>query len=111
NDGTIATNQLDPLGPKSAWYQGGQELISQRSEYANFQQWYPNPPKVVFISNNEGALGGSNKRFEDAYGPKAQHSVDFINHVQGGGQAERFGEMIQGMKDTLTSSAWKNNSI
>ena len=39
-------------------------------------------------NNNEAALGDSRKRVEDLYGPKNQHSVDFINHVQGRGRAE-----------------------
>lgn len=113
-DGTTDAALADPLGPIGCWTAGGAYLVDHAA-FHQMQQWYPNPPRVLFLANNEGMyLKGweaeaRSKRFLDKYG--AGHSQDFMNHVVGHGYAERFGAMIQGMRQGLQSQSWKDNSL
>ncbi|MEM7410408.1 MAG: hypothetical protein AAF430_09260 [Myxococcota bacterium] len=67
--------QLSPVGPIEHWHRVGQEWTGSML-LARLQTWYPDPPFVLFVSNNEAptaALGadrrpaGSNAGFRARY--------------------------------------------
>lgn len=113
-EGAVDKGRADPLGPIAPWRQGGKWLVSGDA-FRSLQKWYPRPPRVIFLSNNEtlymkgGDAVSKSGRFRDAYG--TEHSHDFKNHVVGHGYAERFAALIAGMRDGLSAPAWKKNSL
>jgi hypothetical protein len=44
-----------PFSPVEQWHQAGKEMMEQfQDKLELMQQWYPDPPYVVMLSNNEG---------------------------------------------------------
>lgn len=118
------TTYFDPQGPIEAWQDAGQKMITQPA-MAQIQQWYPDPKRVLFLSNNEDKfvkgqyidnitgnsdtdLNVRSKRFIDQYG--LGHSRQFKNHVVGAGYARVFGGLIDSMRYNLASPAWQQNA-
>ena len=78
------------------------------------QQWYPNPPLVIFLSNNEHSKlrwteVEKSKRYLDKYGPG--RDADFKRKVVADGWIERYRALQDGLRDGLENAAWKKNSI
>ncbi|TRZ87717.1 MAG: hypothetical protein D4R88_09070 [Methanosarcinales archaeon] len=79
--------QVSPFGPAQPWYDAGRKWTSQ-DELKTIQNWYPNPPLVIFLSNNEaGKLKWTkveeSKRYMDQYG--SGRSGSFKSKVVGDG--------------------------
>jgi hypothetical protein len=77
------------------------------------QEWYPDPPLVVLISNNEHAKLAWNEveksqRYLDKYGKGK--SDDFKRKVVGDGWIERYQALQGGMRDGLASEHWKKHA-
>ena len=77
------------------------------------QEWYPDPPLVLFISNNEhGKLAWTkaeqSQRYLDQYG--RGRPDDFKRKVVADGWIERYGALMAGMRAGLASPAWKKNA-
>jgi len=87
--------RLSPVGPKEAWYRAGLEWTST-SVLRKLQEWYPDPPLVVFVSNNEAPRGQRTEDRRAASTPKP-----------GEGFPERYRALIQGMRDGLVNLQWK----
>ena len=76
------------------------------------QAWYPDPPLVLLVSNNEhGKLAWNeveqSPRYLAKYG--RGHSDDFKRKVVGDGWIERYGALLEGMRAGLASPQWKKN--
>ncbi len=111
-DGAIR-KQLDPMGPVAPWIDAGRRLVSSPL-LQQIQRWYPDPPLVVFVSNNEESriawTGiGQSKRFLDAYGPG--RDADFKRSVVAQGWIERYRALLQAMRGGLIAAAWRSRSI
>jgi len=110
-DGTVQP-ELDPMGPIGLWGQVGKSWTSN-PEVQKLQQWYPNPPLVLFVSNNEAAKlqwsdAETSKRYVDAYG--LGRDANFMSHVVGDGWISRYRALQGGMRDGLVQGNWSQNA-
>jgi hypothetical protein len=111
-DGRIL-KQVDPLGPVGPWREVGRAWGASEG-MAKLAEWYPDPPKVLLISNNEHAkLVWSDveqaKRYVDQYG--LGRDDDFKRKVVADGWIERYRALIAAFRDGLASPQWKQNAI
>lgn len=104
---------VSPFGALAPWTQlgvawGSSPLMTQ------LRQWYPNPPAVFFISNNEAHIltwtaVETDKHYLDLYG-KGQGD-DFKRQVVGQGWIDRYRALQQGFRSGLVNSAWRNAAV
>ncbi|HWE04256.1 MAG TPA: hypothetical protein VG326_17760 [Tepidisphaeraceae bacterium] len=111
-DGKIL-HEVDPFGPVEPWREIGRQWGASAG-LAQLQRWYPDPPRIMLISNNEAAkLAWSDcekdKRYVELYG--AGKDGDFMRKVVSAGWIERYRAMIGSMREGLASPAWKNNAV
>ena len=110
-DGTIQ-RKISPFGPVDHWYEVGQRWGSSPM----MQQviaWYPNPPLVIFISNNEASKLGwpdaeTDKHYIDLYG--YGRDDNFKRKVFADGWNERYSALIQGFREGLGNPDWQANA-
>lgn len=110
-DGKIKT-QVCPFGPIEPWREVGKVWIDN-TFMRKIQEWYPDPPLVLFISNNEHAKqqwteAEQSKRYLDKYG--VGKSGEFKRKVIADGWIERYGAMLESMRASLTSTTWQKNA-
>lgn len=110
-DGTIK-NKLSPFGPVQPWREIGRKWATTE-QLKKIQAWYPNPPLVIFLSNNEHRRlrwheVGESARYAASYGNS--NSDDFKRKVVGDGWIERYRALQAGMREGLAAPAWKGNS-
>ena len=77
------------------------------------QERYPDPPLILFISNNEHAKlpwteAEQSQRYVDKYG--AGKSGEFKRKVIADGWIERFGAMLESMRPSLSNKTWQKNA-
>lgn len=116
-DGKIEPKRgVSPFGPVGPWKEVGAAWVKSPM-MEKFQAWYPDPPLVIFLSNNEaGKLrwaknGGieASKRYVDRYGTGRDDS--FKRKVLGDGYIERYRAMLASMRENLVKPAWRENAI
>jgi hypothetical protein len=105
--------KVSPFGPIDPWRSAGKRWTSQRI-FKMLQAWYPNPPLVLFLSNNEHAKlrwpeVEQDSRYLAGYGQGKDD--DFKRKVVGDGWIERYRALQQGMVDGLTEHGWKERSV
>ena len=111
-DGAIV-KAVCPFGPISPWREIGRKH-TDNPWMKQLEQWYPNPPLVIFLSNNEHSKlrwteVEKSKRYLDKYGPG--RDADFKRKVVAEGWIERYRALQGGLRDGLDSATWKKNSI
>jgi hypothetical protein len=102
---------VSPFSPVQPWRELGVKWTDNPA-CRKFQELYPDPPLVFFLTNNEAHdLGWSevekSKRYMDTYGPG--RSDDFKRKVVRGGWAARYGALVEGMKVGLPADGWRQN--
>ena len=110
-DGKVQARGL-PVRADRAVAPGRDTIWTDNSFLKQIQEWYPDPPLVLLISNNEHAKlqwseAEQSKRYLDKYG--RGKSDDFKRKVVGDGWIERYGAMLEGMRAGLTSKTWQKN--
>jgi hypothetical protein len=104
--------KLCPFGPVEKWRDPAREYVDTPA-MKRVQDLYPDPPLVLFVSNNEAALlrwhqvEELSQRYLDRYGKG--RSDEFKRKVVAEGWTERYPVMFQAMRDALVSPAWKKN--
>jgi len=115
---------LSAFGSTNAWMQLGAEWYSQtnnvggKSMASYLQDWYPNPPFLQFLSNNEAPLENitdpginldinTDKRYLNLYG--SGQTDDFKREKLGEGWISHYRTMMNAMKDALTP-AWRGKA-
>ena len=78
------------------------------------QVWYPDPPLVIFLSNNEHSKlrwkdVEKSKRYLDKYG--RGRDDDFKRKAVADGWIERYRALQDGLRDGLDSATWKKNAV
>ena len=111
-DGKIL-KKVSPFGPVDAWREVGRKWTATPA-FRKLQEQYPEPPRVIFLSNNEHAKlrwhqAETSKRYVDKHG--LGKSDNFKRKVIGAGWIERYRALQAGMREGLTSKAWKKNAI
>ncbi|MHC4169998.1 MAG: hypothetical protein ACYSWQ_23865 [Planctomycetota bacterium] len=106
---TIA--KLSPFGPVEPWRDPAAEYVDTAA-MKRLQQMYPDPPLVLFVSNNEASdlrwhQAEQSKRYLDKYG-KGRPDV-FKRQVTAQGWMKLYPVMFEAMRKALVSDTWKKN--
>jgi len=109
-NGTVLP-KLSPFGPDSLWNEVGEQW-SSTSLMAQLQEWYPNPPLVVFIDeDNSKKLSWSklptSSRYISQY--PTNTSNEFKRTLVNAKWLEKYRQLHEGFKQGLIKSAWKQN--
>lgn len=105
-------NKVSPFGPVELWREVGAKWASQPM-MKQLQEWYPNPPLVILLSNNEHRKLSwqdveTDARYLAKYGKGRDD--DFKRKVVADGWIERHRALHDGMRDAL-SEGWKSKAI
>ena len=106
--------KVSPFGPVEPWGQIGRQW-TDRPLLVKLQELYPDPPLVLWVSNNEHArltwseAEKQSKRYLDKHGPGKDDQ--FKRQVTAEGWMVRYRALQAGMRDGLTAPAWKKNSL
>lgn len=103
--------RVSPFGAKGQWYEVGKTWTTQRV-ISKLQQWYPNPPMVMMLSNNEHDRlewheAEISQRYIDLYGTGM--GDDFKRQVFTNGWIEKYTAIQDGMTEGLSNPVWQNN--
>jgi len=107
-----AIGKLSPFGPVAAWRDPAQQFVATPA-MRRVQELYPDPPLVLFVSNNEAPdlrwhqVEQLSKRYLDRYG--LGRADEFKRKVVAEGWMERYPVMFQAMREALASETWKKN--
>ena len=104
--------KVSPFGPAAPWAEAGRSY-TDNPWMKQIQQWYPDPPLVIFLSNNEHAKltwtqVETSKRYMDLCG--AGKDDDTKRRLVGDGWIERYRALQEGMRSGLTEQAWRDNA-
>jgi len=107
-DGTIKKT-VSPFGPLPPWREAGRTWTDS-ARMRRLQEWYPDPPLVIFLSNNEHHKPrwhkvDTSRRYVETYGNDRDN--DFKRKVVGDGWIERYRELQQGLRDGLVNPQWR----
>lgn len=106
---------LSPFGAIKPWKDPAHEYVDQPA-MKRVQVVYPNPPLVLWVSNNEppdlrwkkhGALEKQSKRYLEQYGKN--RSDQFKRKVVAEGWIERYTVMFDAMRNALANETWRQN--
>ncbi|MEA1920034.1 MAG: hypothetical protein U9N52_09360, partial [Campylobacterota bacterium] len=103
---------LSPMGSTSYWKDAGQRWIKTEL-MKQLQEWYPNPPLVVFLSRNEAERLNWNElersaRYVSRY--KTKHDDEAKRKFIGDAWFDRYRALQKGVKASL-SKEWADNTI
>jgi len=107
----VILKELSPFGANSLWRDVG-EKWSKSHVLKLIQKWYPNPPLVVFVSQNEAKkLLWSDidisSRYVKKYGLKRDNN--FKRSVIDAEWIKKYRQMYAGFKRGFISDSWKRN--
>lgn len=110
-DGTILP-RVSPFGPIRPWYDAGRRWTESPRMRA-LQGWYPDPPLVVFVSNNEHAKlawteAETDARYVDRHG--LGRDADFKRQQVANGWIQRYRALQAGLLDGLESPTWRGHA-
>lgn len=102
---------VSPFGPVKWWRQLGREWTETPLMKA-MQEWYPHPPYVIMLSNNEARdlrwhQAEQSQRYMQQYGQGK--SDDFKRKVVGDGYMERYKALLDGIREGLEQ--WSEKAI
>jgi hypothetical protein len=103
--------KLSPFGPVEPWHDPADAYVATEA-MKELQRLYPDPPLVLFVSNNEAPdlrwhQVHRSKRYLDAYGP--ERPDEFKRRVVSEGWMRRYPVMFEAMRRALVSDTWRRN--
>ncbi len=100
---------LSPFGAIEPWYAVGREW-ARHATLRRLQALYPDPPLVLFVSNNEYPKLSANDLHA---GFTLQAGADVIARRRAIGDAwiERYRGLLRGFRDGLESPAWRAHAV
>ncbi|MBN2312503.1 MAG: hypothetical protein JXM79_01150 [Sedimentisphaerales bacterium] len=109
-DGKVI-RKLSPFGPIDPWRDPAREYVDTPA-MKTLQRMYPDPPLVLFVSNNEAPdlrwhQAEISKRYLDKYGEGRPDA--FKRKVVAEGWMERYPVMFEAMRKALVNDTWKKN--
>ncbi len=109
-DGKVI-RKLSPFGPIEPWRDPAKAYVDTPA-MKELQRMYPDPPLVLFVSNNEAPdlrwhQAEQSRRYLDKYGTGRPDS--FKRQVVAKGWMERYPVMFNAMREALVSETWKKN--
>lgn len=104
---------VSPVGGVDAWRQLGRRWTNSKM-MAKLQEWYPNPPAVYFLSNNEHTKLEWTKletdsRYVARYG--TGRSDEFKRKIAGDGWITRYRAIQEGLREGLATDAWREKAV
>ena len=106
---------LSPLGAVEPWYEAGVYNTSSEA-FGQLQAWYPDPPFVILLSNNEArkvktkhGIEARSKRYVDRYGTGTSGLQE--RRAIAEGYVPRYAALLKGIRAGLKSAAWRRNSL
>lgn len=111
-DGSVEP-MVSPFGPIQPWSDVGYRWTAT-SVVKRLQEWYPNPPLVLFVSNNEHRkLKWRDAHLDARYFAFKKAGADDVARrtAMGEGWIERYRALQSGMSSGLIKGAWKQNSV
>ena len=111
-DGSV-TPMVSPFGPVEPWADVGFQWTTTR-EVKRLQNWYPNPPLVLFVSNNEHRkLNWKDAHVDERYFTfnDSEASDEAKREAAGQGWIDRYRALQTGMRSGLRNSVWKQNAV
>jgi len=109
-NGTVLP-KLSPFGPDSLWNEVGEQW-SETSLMVQIQEWYPNPPLVVFVDEDASKklswskLATSSKYIEHY---PTNTSNEFKRTLVNAKWVEKYRQLHEGFKQGFIKTAWKQN--
>jgi hypothetical protein len=117
NPNVVSTNgsvqkQISPFGPIDYWYEIGEKWGST-DLMQQVISWYPNPPLVIFVSNNEASKltwkdAETDQHYLDLYG--YGRDDNFKRSVFADAWGDRYRALIKGFRDSLENPNWREVS-
>ncbi|MBN1140892.1 MAG: hypothetical protein JXB25_03715 [Deltaproteobacteria bacterium] len=106
-------NKVSPFGPVAVWREMGRKWATT-PVLKKLQQWYPAPPLVLFVSNNEHRRLDwheveSSRRYLAEHGKG--RDGDFKRRVVGNGWIERYRALQAGLRAGLDSEVWREKAL
>ena len=106
---------LSPLGAIEPWHEAG--VYNTRSgAFDQLQEWYPDPPFVILLSNNEArkvktkhGLESRSQRYVDRYGTNT--SALEQRRAIAEGYVPRYAALLKGIREGLKSPVWRRNAL
>jgi hypothetical protein len=110
-DGKVR-REVSPFGPVALWREAGMQWATSPM-MKKLQEWYPDPPLLLFISNNEHVKlqwtkVEDDQRYLKLYG--RGRDDDFKRKVVGDGWIERYRALQGGLRDGLANARWKERA-
>ena len=104
---------VSPFGPVELWREAGRRWTSTPI-MKKLQEIYPDPPLVIFVSNNEHRKlqwkdAEGSLRYLARYGKGKDDA--FKRKVIGEGFIERYRALQEGMREGLTAKSWKDKAV
>jgi hypothetical protein len=111
-DGKVL-RMVSPAGGVEAWRQVGRRWTSSKM-LAKLQEWYPNPPAIYFVSNNEHTKLEWNKvetdrRYVAQYG--RGRDDEFKRKLAGDAWITRYRALQAGLREGLGTAAWREKAV
>ncbi len=108
-DGEIL-KKVSPFGLKEHWHEVG---VATTTPLDTIQSIYPNPEKIIFLSNNEHSKlrwvdANTSRRFLDQYG--AGTTAEQKRQIVGDSWINLYSGMLEGMVEGLTNENWKRSA-
>ncbi len=112
SDGKI-NREVSPVGGVGAWRDVGRRWTASRM-MQKLQELYPDPPYILFVSNNEHSKLPWNrlqedKRYVEKYG--LDKDDEFKRQVTAEGWVERYRAIQAGMRQGLTNENWQAKAV
>lgn len=111
-DGKVL-ERVSPFGPIGPWREIGARQTNN-AWMRKLQEWYPDPPLVIFLSNNEHSKLIWNRvdiarRYVEKYG--RGRDDEFKRKVVADGWIERYRALQDGLRRGLNSPVWRKNAV
>jgi len=108
----VTRREVSAFGDPQVWRDVGARWTTSPM-MKRLQELYPDPPLVLFISNNEQPKltwrrAEEDKRYVETYG--LGHSDDFKRGVVGDCYITRYRALQEGMRSGLSNTTWRTNA-
>ena len=100
---------ISPFGPVAPWYEAGRAWARCPS-LRELQRLYPDPPLVLFISDNEADRVSADE-LHAPYSVNASAEVDERRRAIGDAWIARYQAMIRGFRDGLEAPGWRTHAL
>ena len=101
--------KLSPFGPDDVWSKVGKDWGSM-DILAKIQEWYPNPPFVLFVSEDEANKLNWSEVNESSRNTLDDNDENFVRSYVNAQWIEKYRQLHEGFKAAFTAEAWKKNA-